>query len=85
MKDMKGYFVPILTPFNREGSIDEAALRTTISYLIDEGIHGITVTGSFGEFTLLSSDERIRLYELAVDDKTILREAAAQAGIQPIQ
>jgi len=68
MKDMKGYFVPILTPFDRAGSIDEAALRTNISYLIDEGIHGITVTGSFGEFPLLSSDERIRLYELTVDE-----------------
>jgi len=68
MKDMKGYFVPIFTPFNRDGSVDEAAMRQNISYLIDEGIHGITLTGSFGEFPLLSSEERIRLYELAVDE-----------------
>lgn len=31
MKDMKGYFVPIFTPFNRDGSIDEAAMRQNIS------------------------------------------------------
>jgi 4-hydroxy-tetrahydrodipicolinate synthase len=68
MKDMKGYFVPIFTPFNRDGSIDEAAMRQNISYLIGEGIDGITMTGSFGEFPLLSSAERIRLYELAVDE-----------------
>ena len=36
--------------------------------IVDEGIHGITLTGSFGEFPLLSSEERIRLYELAVDE-----------------
>ena len=65
---MKGYFVPIFTPFNRDGSIDEAAMRQNISYLIGEGIDGITMTGSFGDFPLLSSAERIRLYELAVDE-----------------
>lgn len=68
MKEMKGYVVPILTPFNRDGSIDEQAMRQNISYLIDQGIHGITLTGSFGEFPLLSSEERIRLYEVAVDE-----------------
>lgn len=65
---MKGYFVPIFTPFNRDGSIDEIAMRQNISYLVEEGIDGITMTGSFGEFPLLSSEERIRLYELAVDE-----------------
>ena len=68
MEKMKGYLVPILTPFNRDGSVDEGAMRQNISYLIGEGIHGITLTGSFGEFALLNSDERIRLYEIAVDE-----------------
>ena len=45
---MKGYMIPILTPFNRDGSVDEGAMRRNMSYLIDEGIHGITLTGSFG-------------------------------------
>ena len=64
---MKGYFVPIFTPFNKDGSIDKTALQENILYLIDEGIHGITMTGSFGEFPLLSFEERISLYELAVE------------------
>ena len=79
---MKGYFVPIFTPFNRDGSIDEVAMRHNISYLVDEGIDGITMTGSFGEFPLLSSDERIRLYELAVDEvqgRTVVVAGTAHA------
>ena len=68
MKEMKGYIVPIFTPFNRDGSLDEPAMRQNISYLIAEGIHGITLTGSFGEFPLLTEEERIRLYEVAVDE-----------------
>ena len=68
MKATKGYIVPILTPFNSDGSVDEQAMRTNVSYLIDEGINGITMTGSFGEFVLLSSEERGRLFEVAVDE-----------------
>ena len=67
MREMKGYVVPILTPFDRDGAIDLEAMRHNIDYLLDEGIHGITLTGSFGEFPLLSFDERVTLYEVAVD------------------
>lgn len=65
---MKGYLVPIYTPFHEDGSIDETALRKNISYLIEEGIHGITMTGSFGEYPLLDREERIRLYEVGVEE-----------------
>ena len=67
MREMKGYIVPIFTPFNEDGSVDHGAMRHNMSYLIDEGIHGITLTGSFGEYPLLSVDERIALFEVAVD------------------
>lgn len=68
MKEMKGYIVPIFTPFTRDGSIDETAMRQNISYLVGEGIHGITLTGSFGEFPLLTAEERTHLYQIAVDE-----------------
>lgn len=68
MREMKGYIVPIFTPFNRDGTIDHDALRQSISYLIDEGIYGITLTGSFGEYPLLDVEERIGLFEVAVDE-----------------
>ena len=67
MRGMKGYTVPILTSFHEDGSIDEEAMRQNISYLIEEGIHAITLTGSFGEYPLLSSQERIRLFEISVE------------------
>ena len=68
MNNLEGYLVPIHTPFNKDGSIDEKGLRGNISYLIEEGIHGITMSGSFGEFPLLTREERIRLYEIGVDE-----------------
>ena len=68
MKNIEGYIVPIHTPFNRDGSIDEKGMRYNISYLIEEGIHGITLSRSFGEFPILTYEERSRLYELGVDE-----------------
>ena len=65
---LRGYIMPLLTPFNADGSVDEQGMRTNIAYLIGEGIHGITLTGSFGEFPLLTEPERIRLYEVAVEE-----------------
>jgi 4-hydroxy-tetrahydrodipicolinate synthase len=65
---LRGYIMPLLTPFNADGSVDEQGMRTNIAYLIGEGIHGITLTGSFGEFPLLTEQERIRLYEVAVEE-----------------
>ena len=77
-KKLRGYMMPILTPFNRDGSIDEAGMRQNIAYLIKEGIHGITISGSFGEFPLLTIEERIRLYEVATEE--ISGRCAAVAG-----
>lgn len=65
---LHGYIMPLLTPFNADGSVDERGMCTNISYLIGEGIHGITLTGSFGEFPLLTEQERIRLYEVAAEE-----------------
>lgn len=65
---LHGYIMPLLTPFNADGSVDERGMRTNIAYLIGEGIHGITLTGSFGEFPLLTGQERIRLYEVAAEE-----------------
>jgi 4-hydroxy-tetrahydrodipicolinate synthase len=67
-KEMKGYIMPILTTFDKSGKIDEKAMRESISYLINEGLHGIALSGSFGEFPLLCFSERERLFELAVDE-----------------
>ncbi len=65
---LHGYIMPLLTPFNADGSVDEHGMRANIAYLIGEGIHGITVTGSFGEFPLLAEQERVRLYDVAPEE-----------------
>jgi len=68
MEKLKGYIVPIFTIFNKDGSIDEEGMRSNISYLIKEGIHGIAIAGSNGEFPLLTFEEKVRLFKIGVDE-----------------
>lgn len=53
-----GIVPPMATPFKADESIDEAALRGEVAFLIEEaGVHGVAVGGSTGEGHTLSTDE----------------------------
>jgi 4-hydroxy-tetrahydrodipicolinate synthase len=62
---MRGSIVPLVTPFTADGSFDESALGGLIEWQIDSGSHGISVTGTTGEPSALSLDERERVMEVA--------------------
>jgi len=66
-KKLRGAFAVLVTPFNKDYSLDEIGLRENIDWLIAEGIHGIIPAGSTGEFVSLSENERKRLIEVTVD------------------
>ncbi len=46
----RGIVVPIVTPVNEEGQLNEKAYRSLIDYLADNGIHGVFPFGTTGEF-----------------------------------
>lgn len=62
---LKGVFIPIVTPYNRRGGIDEAAFRSDLRRYVKTGVNGIVVAGSTGEGPYLTEPERLRLVELA--------------------
>lgn len=62
-----GNFTAVVTPFTKQGAVDEAAFRRLVDLLIREGIDGIVATGCTGEFWALSDEERIHVHKLAVD------------------
>lgn len=57
----------IVTPFKADGSLDLERFRALASYLIENGSDGLVVTGTTGESPTLSDEERLALYEAAVD------------------
>lgn len=62
---MKGSLVPLVTPFH-DGSFDEAAFRRLIEWQIDSGSHGLVITGTTGEPSALSGEERRYVIETAI-------------------
>ncbi len=58
----------MVTPFDDDGRVDIAKFRELASYLVENGSGGVVVTGTTGESPTLSDDERMQLYEAAVDE-----------------
>lgn len=67
MPESKGNLVALLTPFDRAGRIDEAALRGHIDGLIGAGVHGVVPGGSTGEVMSLDPDECHHLIATTVE------------------
>lgn len=62
---LKGVFVPVVTPFNRRGEIDETGFKSNVRRYVKQGFNGILIAGSTGEGPYLAERERLRLVELA--------------------
>ena len=62
---LKGVFVPVVTPFNRRGNVDEAGFRSNIRRYVKQGFNGVLIAGSTGEGPYLTEHERLRLVEVA--------------------
>ena len=63
--EWKGYIPAITTPFNKDRELDLRALGTLLEWLDAEGMHGIVVAGTTGEWFSLSMAERRTLFEAA--------------------
>ena len=66
-EDWQGVYVVAVTPFEASGAIDEPSFRLLLETYIADGVDGIIVTGSTGEWYTLEDGERLRLFEIAVD------------------
>lgn len=67
MKQLTGIIVPIVTPFDQRGRIEEGALREQLDFMIEKGVHGVCAGGTTGEGHTLSLDELRRIVEITVD------------------
>lgn len=56
----------LVTPFRRDGSLDEAGVSRLARRQIELGIHFLVPCGTTGESPTLSDDERVRVVELVV-------------------
>jgi 4-hydroxy-tetrahydrodipicolinate synthase len=57
MNDLRGLWVPLVTPFACDGSVDLASLAALARRILSDGAHGIIALGTTGEPAVLTDDE----------------------------
>ncbi|MEJ2541175.1 MAG: dihydrodipicolinate synthase family protein [Gemmatimonadota bacterium] len=80
--DLSGVFIPVATPFDEAGELDEDAFRTNLEAWLVHPIRGLVVAGSTGEAVLLDEGERVRLLHLAraaLGDRMLIAGTGAES------
>ncbi len=57
----------LVTPFTRDGDIDEDGFKQVVDYVISKGVTGVVPAGTTGEFSYMRTEERKKLLKLTVD------------------
>jgi 4-hydroxy-tetrahydrodipicolinate synthase len=61
----EGIYVPVITPFKADYSVDEPAYEAMIEHLIGLGVSGIVIGGTTGENYALTFEERVHQFQFA--------------------
>lgn len=67
LKKIEGTFCVMVTPFKNNEEIEVEGLKSNIDFYIENGIHGLVVGGSTGEFATLHPEEHKKIIKVAVD------------------
>lgn len=63
----EGAYTAMVTPFDKNGKVDEEGLRANVEFQIKKGIDGLVPVGTTGECSTLSYEEHNRVIEIVVD------------------
>lgn len=66
--NFEGTAVAMITPFNKDLTIDEEGFRNNINWLIDQGVDGLVGVGTTGESATLNHDEHHKVIDILVDE-----------------
>lgn len=78
MAEFGTLLVAMVTPLNKDMSIDTAGARELARRLVDDGCDGLVVSGSTGESPTLTVSEKVALFEAVVEE--VGGRAAVVAG-----
>src|SRR5688572_12510703 len=63
-----GLGTALITPFRKDGSLDEAAITRLVKRQVDAGVHFVSPIGTTGEAPTLNHAEKLRVVQLVVDE-----------------
>jgi 4-hydroxy-tetrahydrodipicolinate synthase len=58
----------MVTPFGPDGELNEDSTRRLARHLVDHGSDGLVVSGTTGESPTLSDEEKLRLFDIVLDE-----------------
>ena len=64
---LRGCGTALVTPFRRDGAIDEPALRSLLEWQISSGVHFLVPCGTTGETPTLNRDEWLRVIDITIE------------------
>ncbi len=65
--EWRGYIPAVTTPFAADGTLDLEGWRVLLDWMLAEGMHGVAVAGTSGEWFSLSPAERCDLFRVAAE------------------
>ena len=78
--NFEGTYVAMVTPFTKEGTLDEEGFRSNMNYLIDKGVNGLVGAGTTGESATMTHEEHHKVIEVLVDEVNGRVDAVAGTG-----
>ena len=64
---LEGIYIPVITPFNKDESINFAGIKEVAKFLADNGVTGIIPSGSTGELIAMEKDEIIAVNKAYIE------------------
>jgi len=65
---LSGIYIPVITPFNKDESVNYNGIKELAKFLAENGVTGIIPSGSTGEITALTNDEQIAVNKAYIDE-----------------
>lgn len=66
-KRLLGVVIPMITPMNEDGTVDDASLKNFVNFLVDAQTNALYPNGTNGESLLLSQAEREHIAEVIAE------------------
>ncbi len=63
----RGYIPAVTTPFSKDGALDLDAAKRLFCWMRDQGMHGLNILGTQGEWFSINTKEKVDLLGLAGD------------------
>ena len=78
--ELRGCGTALVTPFQSDGRLDEAALRRLVQRQLEGGIDFLVPCGTTGESPVLTAEEHLRVVEIALEEARGRVPVVAGAG-----